>query len=265
MKKLMLLVLLTSAMLYAESTYFDQWEINLRDINLHRYVIKVDGQKKEFYSFESDVERILDKEKVTLGDRDYLSIQHEENSYLIKVVRRQEKLITEVVEIPFTVVYRDSMDVKKGTTLTSEKGEPGLKEVTYRVIMEDGQEMYREPYSEEVIKNPKPEVILNGQRSQVKIASREPAGVSRTLVMEASAYTHTGNRTAVGVYPEYGTIAVDPKVIPLGTRLWVEGYGYGIAADTGSAIKGNKIDVFMDSRRECLHWGRRKVKVHILP
>ncbi|NLT95145.1 MAG: hypothetical protein GXW85_06355 [Clostridia bacterium] len=133
--------------------------------------------------------------------------------------------------------------------------------------MEEGQEKYREPYSEVIIKNPKPEVILKGQRPQAKgkIASREPVRVARTLIMEASAYTHTGNRTATGVYPQVGTIAVDPKVIPLGTRLWVEGYGYGIAQDTGSAIKGNKIDIFMDSRRECLKWGRRKVKVHILP
>lgn len=245
MKKLVLLVLLTSAMLYAESTHFTESENIFKDINLYRYVIKADGQEKEFYSFDSDVEEILDKEKINLGDRDYLSIQHEDGSYIVKVVRRQEKFITETEEIPFTVHYQDTMDISKGLKETLAKGEPGLKEVTYRVVMEEGQERYREPYSEKIIKNPKPEIILKGQNpeAKAKISSREPIHVSRTMVMEASAYTHTGNRTATGVYPQVGIIAVDPKVIPLGTRLWVEGYGYGIAGDTGSAIKGNKIDL----------------------
>ncbi len=82
--------------------------------------------------------------------------------------------------------------------------------------------------------------------------------------MEATAYTHTGNRTYTGTWPSRGTIAVDPAVIPLGTQLWVEGYGIGIAADTGGAIRGNKIDLFMETRSECIEWGRRTVLVRIL-
>lgn len=81
--------------------------------------------------------------------------------------------------------------------------------------------------------------------------------------MEATAYSYTGFRTFTGTWPKQGTIAVDPKVIPLGSRMWVESYGYGKAEDTGSAIKGNIIDVFMESEKECWEWGRRKVKVRI--
>jgi 3D (Asp-Asp-Asp) domain-containing protein len=64
--------------------------------------------------------------------------------------------------------------------------------------------------------------------------------------------------------PTMKVIAVDPKVIPLGTRVYVEGYGYAIAGDTGGAIKGNKIDVFITTKEEALKWGRRTVKIKIL-
>jgi 3D (Asp-Asp-Asp) domain-containing protein len=62
---------------------------------------------------------------------------------------------------------------------------------------------------------------------------------------------------------QFGVVAVDPKVIPLRTLLFVEGYGFAIAADTGGAIKGNKIDVCIPDRRRIYEWGRRKVTVYI--
>jgi len=265
MKRLVLLVLLTSAMLNLEPSQWSASDINPEDINLYRYIIKADGEEKEFYSFNSDVEKILDEENIVLGNNDYLNIKNEDGIYYVKVVRRREEFVTEVEEIPFTTEYRNSMRINKGLTEVYQKGRPGLKEKVYRVVMEEGREKYREPYSESIIKDPKPEIVLIGQKPKAVIASREPIHVERILTMEASAYTHTGNRTFTGIYPEMGTIAVDPEVIPLGTRLWVEGYGYGIAQDTGKAIKGNKIDLFMETKRECLYWGRRKVRVYILP
>ena len=71
-------------------------------------------------------------------------------------------------------------------------------------------------------------------------------------------------QTATGLKPQRGVIAVDPKVIPLGTKLYIEGYGNAVAGDTGGAIKGNRVDLFMSSRKECMSWGRRDVKVWIL-
>ena len=85
-----------------------------------------------------------------------------------------------------------------------------------------------------------------------------------TYTMVATAYTHTGHRTATGTWPSRGTIAVDPKVIPLGTRLYVDGYGEGVAVDTGGFIKGTRIDVFMETKDEALSWGRRQVEVRII-
>ena len=86
--------------------------------------------------------------------------------------------------------------------------------------------------------------------------------------MESTAYYgHT--ITAMGSKPlrnpnGISTVAVDPNVIPLGSKVYVSGYGVAIAADTGGAIKGNIIDVFLNSYEECMNWGRREVTVQLL-
>jgi 3D (Asp-Asp-Asp) domain-containing protein len=90
-----------------------------------------------------------------------------------------------------------------------------------------------------------------------------PSRGERVLIMEATAYCYTGNKTKTGTWPKVGTVAVDPKVIPLGTQLHIEGYGSGVAEDTGGMIKGNRIDLYMNSEREALNWGRRWVRVEV--
>ncbi len=88
----------------------------------------------------------------------------------------------------------------------------------------------------------------------------------------ATAYTANckgcSGKTAIGIdlkkNPNQKVISVDPKVIKLGSKVYVEGYGTAIAADTGGAIKGNKIDVLLPSQKEALKWGRKTVKVQIL-
>ena len=86
----------------------------------------------------------------------------------------------------------------------------------------------------------------------------------RTHNMEATAYTWTGSRTATGTWPSRGTVAVDPRVIPLGSELYVEGYGPTVAADTGGDIKGQRIDLYMESYEEAIQFGRRQVLVEVL-
>ena len=102
----------------------------------------------------------------------------------------------------------------------------------------------------------------------VPTASTEIGNVIKTLTMESTAYYGHGI-TASGLKPVrnpdgISTIAVDPDVIPLGTKVYVSGYGLAIAADTGGAIKGNIIDVFLNTHEECISWGRRNVTVQIL-
>jgi 3D (Asp-Asp-Asp) domain-containing protein len=84
------------------------------------------------------------------------------------------------------------------------------------------------------------------------------------MTFTATAYTWTGYRTATGTWPSRGTVAVDPRVIPLGTELHIEGYGAAVAADTGGAIQGQRVDLYMDTEHECLQWGRRQVEVRVV-
>ena len=103
--------------------------------------------------------------------------------------------------------------------------------------------------------------------------SRSSAGSSsKVIYMNSTAYTAfcsgCSGITATGInlraHPDVKVVAVDPDVIPLGTKLYVEGYGYAVAGDTGGAINGNRIDIFMADRSDALNWGRRTVKVKIL-
>lgn len=97
-----------------------------------------------------------------------------------------------------------------------------------------------------------------------EVVQEKPEPESEPVVFESTAYTWTGNRTTSGTWPSRGTVAVDPKVIPLGTRLHIEGYGEGIAEDAGRAIKGEIIDLYMEDRNEALSWGRGQVEVRII-
>ena len=98
--------------------------------------------------------------------------------------------------------------------------------------------------------------------------SSSTEGYQRRLVMEATAYTAADGGgdgyTATGQYLQRGMVAVDPDVIPLGSQLYIEGYGYAVAADTGGAIVGDRIDLAMDSTSEALDFGRRDVVVYVL-
>ncbi|MBS7346003.1 MAG: LysM peptidoglycan-binding domain-containing protein [Caryophanon sp.] len=108
--------------------------------------------------------------------------------------------------------------------------------------------------------------------SQQQSSQQTSRSVAQTMTVEATAYTAyctgcsgvTANGTDLRANPGAKVIAVDPRVIPLGTRVWVEGYGEAIAADTGGAIKGNRIDVFIPSQDGAMNWGRRTVTLKIL-
>ena len=87
-----------------------------------------------------------------------------------------------------------------------------------------------------------------------------PAAGGRTLTVTATGYSLRGH-TATGVAVAYGIVAVDPSVIPLGTRMTVPGYGDGVAADTGGAVVGARIDLWFPTRAEALAWGTRTVTI----
>ncbi|MEG1311752.1 MAG: 3D domain-containing protein [Romboutsia sp.] len=85
-----------------------------------------------------------------------------------------------------------------------------------------------------------------------------------TMNVVATAYTGYST-TSTGQKPVWGTIAVDPRVIPYGTKVYIPQFNQVfVANNTGGAIKGNKIDIFMNTRKECRNWGRRTIEIQVL-
>ncbi|WML43784.1 3D domain-containing protein [Neobacillus sp. PS3-40] len=119
--------------------------------------------------------------------------------------------------------------------------------------------------------HPKQSLNISAVKSSTQ-TKKAQLNVVKEITVKATAYNVSCKKcsgiTATGINlkknPQQKVISVDPKVIKLGTKVYVEGYGYAIAADKGNAIKGNKIDVFISSHKEALKWGSKTVKVKIL-
>jgi len=178
--------------------------------------------------------------------------------------------VTQREPIPYPTLRKATSQLRSGTSRTVRNGVNGEKEVVYRVFTRpDGVEQRREVASARVLKKPVPEVIQVGQRAT--LPSRGYFSGRRVVTMIPTYYDphNCGGSgsgiTYLGLKAGYGIAAVDPKFIPLGTRLYVEGYGYAVAADIGGAIKGNRIDLCIDTRHDAKGFRSMKpVRVHIL-
>lgn len=110
------------------------------------------------------------------------------------------------------------------------------------------------------------------KKATTKKSATHPSNVKKTIKMSSTAYTANckgcSGITKTGLNlrknPSLKVIAVDPKIIPLGSKVWVEGYGIAVAGDVGSAIKGKKIDIFMSKKSTAKNWGRKTVTVKLL-
>lgn len=180
----------------------------------------------------------------------------------IVVTKVEKKVLTEEVPIPFKVEYKPDASLAAGERHLISEGKPGIRLMTTTVVYEDGIEVSKE-VTEETVKPSKNKIIALGKNLTASRDSR-PENYKQEFNMVATAYTHTGNLTATDTEPRYGVVAVDPKLIPLNSRLYIEGYGYARAEDTGGSIKGNRIDLFFETKKEAMRFGRRNVKVYIV-
>ncbi len=195
----------------------------------------------------------------------------------IYIIPYEENIEVISTEIPFETVYVDNPNLLIGTENITTEGYNGTKQTTIKKTYLGGTLTSTEVVSEVIDIIPVNQVIERGTKNPNTITiDGQTFTYSSVLTMTSTAYTagveSTGKNpgdpgygiTASGLKAERGVVAVDTSVIPLGTQLYVEGYGYAIAADTGSAIKGDKIDVFIDSYNEAIQWGVRDVTVYIL-
>lgn len=187
----------------------------------------------------------------------------------ITVIRVRKKIVGEEETIPAPVRRVRDLSLALGETRVQSPGRPGVLLKKFEVTTENGREVARKELGSEVLQEPVPRIIAYGVKraGEEKSASRGdvPVGNVRSVLrMVATAYTYTGSPTASGVMPYRGGVAVDPEVIPLGSRLYIEGYGPARAVDTGGLIKGNRVDLFFESAEECFQWGKREVNVYVL-
>lgn len=186
---------------------------------------------------------------------------------LVKVEVKKE-LAKEAID--FDVVVEEDSSLDSGVEEVKQEGVSGEKEVTYEVIYKNGKEVSRTLKSSKVISEPVNKIVVQGTRKTIASRNGQLLDYKSVIYVEATAYSG-GGITATGTVPVrdpngISTISVDPRVIPLGSLVYVEGYGKAVAADTGGAIIGNIIDVYVNSNEEAINnWGRRyNVPVYIL-
>ncbi|MBU8908417.1 G5 and 3D domain-containing protein [Desertibacillus haloalkaliphilus] len=241
------------------------------------------GEEQAVWTTSTTVADFLDQEEISLGELDRVEPTEDEQvtSDLEKVsVVRVEK-VTDIVEeaTDYATVTRKDDSLESGNEQVVQSGEEGQVKKHFEVVLENGEEVSRELVKTETVKESTDRIVAVGTRPSAASVSRSSSPSSsssgangQTLTVTATAYTANcsgcSGITATGVNLNQNrnqkVIAVDPNVIPLGTRVHVEGYGEAVAADTGGAIKGNKIDVHVPTKTDARNWGRKQVTVTIL-
>ncbi|WP_257155282.1 cell wall-binding protein EntB [Bacillus thuringiensis] len=185
----------------------------------------------------------------------------------------KEQEITKAKEEEKAREIAKAKEEEKAQEIAKAKEEEKAREIAKAKEEEKAREIARakeEERAREIAKAKEEERAKEVSKNNIESAKRELTVVATAYTADPSENGTYGGRvlTAMGhdltANPNMRIIAVDPKVIPLGSKVWVEGYGEAIAGDTGSAIKGNRIDVLMGSKSKAMNWGRQTVKVKIL-
>ena len=260
-------------------------KMHIRVTRMMKVRITADGETREVETSAQTVEDVLKKFQVELDEDDRVEPEAktkvaEGMEITVRRVEVKEEVKTE--EVPFETQYQDTDSLYEGETQVKTQGVAGEKEVTYQVTFVDGEEESWEAASEKVTKEPVAEVVLRGT------AEREQSGaggsgtfvdlygntVSYSSVMSGTctAYSVPGGTTSLGWDAVYGVIAVNPNIIPYGTKMYVTSpdgsvvYGYGVAGDTGGACMAGDIiaDLCYNTIEECSQIGRREMVIYIL-
>ncbi len=241
--------------------------------------LKVGNEKREVWSTSTTVADFLKNEKVRLNKLDRVSpaLSNRLTEESAVTITRVEK-VTDVVEEPisYETIDRKDSSLEKGKEKVITEGQEGIMSKTYELTQENGKTISKKLVSEKMVKEKVDQVVAVGtkeKKAAVKNVSTSSSSSSSAeeYHVTATAYTSGCNgcsgKTATGINlranPNAKVIAVDPSFIPLGTKVYVEGYGYATAADTGGAVSGKKIDVFVPSTADAYNWGVKTVKIKV--
>lgn len=219
-----------------------------------------------------------------IGENDILSVSGKESvenitEVTVKRVMYKTESVTE--KISFDTVEQNSDDVALGETKVKTEGKAGEKIVTREVKYVDGKAVSKEVVDEKTVKEPVDKVVLVGTKGAASSggagtftdANGATVAFSQVLTGSGTAYTApAGASTATGVPAYHGGVAVNPNIIPYGSKLYIVStdgsfvYGYATAVDTGGALMDGSaiVDCFYNTYSECVNFGRRDVNVYVL-
>lgn len=227
-------------------------------------IIDVDGKTIKTQTTQTDPSNILMRAGIPLWSGDDYELQQIDDNNARIVIHRA---------VPVTVTYDGRVKTIQTNKATVEEAltAAGYNLEDYEVLTglatKITKNMNIELKDSAAVRKAKEEKKPHYESAQMQVLPTSK-GYKNVLTMEASAYLPSDGGgsgiTASGIPAGYGVVAVDPWVIPLGTRLYIPGYGEAIAADTGGAIRGNKIDLCMEDYASCMQFGRRFVDVYVL-
>lgn len=220
--------------------------------------VLVDGKTIRTRTHRAQVGEVLADLGVILVGQDYTDPPPETpigEETVVQVNRVQEEFVTQQQFIPYPVRWQPDPNLEIDHQGTLQKGAAGILQRRWRVRYENGVEVARTLEDEYVAVPPTDKIIGYGTRIVVRqlATPEETVEYWRVIRMLATSYSASTagvpktspyyGRTRMGLQMRGGIVAVDPRVIPLGSRVYVPGYGVGLAADTGGAIKGRRIDL----------------------
>lgn len=240
--------------------------------------VMIDGKKKVLYTIKKPVNDVLAMLQVPINPKD--KIYPSKSTFVtkginIQIVRVSKKIEEKKIKIPFQVLKQANIAMFKGETKTIQSGKEGLAVQKIQKTYEDGKLIYSQFIHKSIHIKPIDKVIAYGtkKRPGVAILSAKNNSISNSgknirfkkilKNFQLTAYTETkgspGAKTALGTTVSEGrTIAVDPKVIPLGWWVYIKGLGLRLAEDVGSAVKGLIIDVYFNSKKKVGKFGCKK-------
>jgi uncharacterized protein YabE (DUF348 family) len=239
--------------------------------------LAVDGNDKDILTSEDSVNDIIKSEHIALREADKINPSLDSKlskDMKIEIVRVDSKTIVDSTAISFNTTVKTSSSMPNTQKKVVQEGKEGERQIKTLITLENGKEVARQVLSDTITKKPVDKIVVQGTYPLMPVnRGGDPIPYKRVFQARATAYsaihgigkTYTASgRLAVRNPEGYSTIAVDPTVLPYGTKVFIEGYGFAIAADCGSAIKGNKIDVFFNYRSEALKWAVKHVNVYVL-
>ncbi len=228
--------------------------------------ITADGKTTELTTLPLTAGEAIDMAGVKVGKDDI--VEPAQDTELVTgdevVVKRVTfGKVSEKETVSYKTVYQEDSSMTIGDMQLTQSGEDGLLKKTYKVKYIDGKEADRQLIATKTLKTVKDHTYSYG--TNISFGDAPPSYEKVYTNVRAVSYYFEG--TPYGAYGqpcEFGTCAVDPNLIPLGSLLYIEGYGYAIANDVGTSIKGKTVDLYMERYDQCLMWGAHSVNVYVV-